>query len=156
MTRPSCDRISAAAPPPMTGGRPSVEEALAENEHLQRELQASRERVSALEQALHAAQRLEAVGRVAGGIAHDFSNVMAVIAGYADLLLRRADATDPIRAHALSIKKATAWGRHLSQDVVAPGRRPLPGPAAVDLNAITTTVARTLAPLLGDSIHVAL
>ena len=104
MTRPSCDRISAAAPPPMTGGRPSVEEALAENEHLQRELQASRERVSALEQALHAAQRLEAVGRVAGGIAHDFSNVMAVIAGYADLLLRRADATDPIRAHALSIE----------------------------------------------------
>jgi two-component system, cell cycle sensor histidine kinase and response regulator CckA len=156
MPRPSCDRIFSGGHMPMSGRRPSVEEALAENEQLQRELEASRERVNALEQALRAAQRLEAVGRVAGGIAHDFSNVMAVIAGYADLLLRRVDATDPIRAHAISIKKATTWGQQLSQGVVASGRRPPPGTAAVDLNAITTSVARTLTPLLSDNIHVAL
>lgn len=140
----------------MSGRRPSVEEALAEKEQLHRELEASRERVSALEEELRAAQRLEAVGRVAGGIAHDFSNVIAVIAGYADLLLRRVDATDPIRAHAESIKKATTWGQRLTQQVIASDRRPPPVTRAVDLNAIATSVARTLTPLFGDHIHVAL
>jgi signal transduction histidine kinase len=140
----------------MSGRRPSLKEALAENEQLHRELEASRERVRALEQELRAAQRLEEVGRVAGGIAHDFRNVMAVIAGYADLLLRRVDATDPIRAHAVSIKKATAWGQQLSHHVVASGRRPPISTRAVDLNAITASVARTLTPLFGDNIHVAL
>jgi two-component system, cell cycle sensor histidine kinase and response regulator CckA len=140
----------------MTGPRPSVEEALAENERLHRELAASRARVSTLEEDLRAAQRHETVARQAGGIAHDFSNVMAVIAGYADLLLRRADASEPIRAHAASIKKATTWGQQLSRHVVASGRRFPPDVGAVDLNAITTGVARTLAPLFGDNIHVVL
>ena len=140
----------------MNGRRPSVEEALAENEQLHRALEAARERVSALEEELRGAQRLEAVGRVASGIAHDFSNVMAVIAGYADLLLRRVDATDPVRAHAESIKKATTWGQQLTQHVLASGRRPAPATRAVDLNAIATSVARTLTPLFGDHIHVAL
>ena len=140
----------------MTGRRPSVEEALAENEELHRELETARARATALEQQLRTAQRLEAVGRLASGIAHDFSNVMAVIAGYADLLMRRVDATDPIRAHAVSIKKATTWGRQLSQHVVASGRRPAPGPRAVDLNALAMSVARTLTPLFGDHIDVVL
>ena len=140
----------------MNGPRPSVEEALAENEQLQRELETSRERIGALEQALQAAQRLEAVGRAASGIAHDFSNVMAVIAGYADLLLRRVDATDPVRAHAESIKKATRWGQHLTQPVLSGGRRSAPVTRAVDLNAIVASVARTLTPLFGDHIQVVL
>lgn len=155
MTRPSCDPVFPGGRVRMSGRRPSVEEALAENEQLHRELAASRQRVSMLEEELRAAQRLEAVGRVAGGIAHDFSNVMAVIAGYADLLMRRVDATDPIRAHAVSIKKATTWGQQLSQHVVTSGR-PAPVTTAVDLNAITTSVARTLTPLFGEHIQVAL
>ncbi|HUF93599.1 MAG TPA: ATP-binding protein [Candidatus Limnocylindria bacterium] len=140
----------------MNGRRPSLEEALAENERLHRELEASRTHVTALEDELRSAHRLEAVGRVAGGIAHDFSNVIAVIAGYADLLLRRADVTEPIRAHAESIKKATTWGQHLTQHVIASGRRLPPAARAVDLNATATSVARTLTPLFGDHIHVAL
>jgi signal transduction histidine kinase/CheY-like chemotaxis protein len=156
MTTPSCDPVSSGGRMHMNGRRPSVEEALAENEQLHRELELSRERMSALEQELHAAQRLEAVGRAAGGIAHDFSNVMAVISGYADLLLRRVDATDPIRAHAESIKKATAWGQQLTQHVLVSGRRPAPVTKAVDLNAVATGVARTLAPLFGDHIRVSL
>jgi two-component system, cell cycle sensor histidine kinase and response regulator CckA len=140
----------------VTTRRSSVEEVRAENEQLHRELEASRKRTGGLEDELRAAQRLEAVGRVASGIAHDFSNVMAVIAGYADLLLRRVDATDPIRAHAESIKKATTWGQQLTQHVLASGPRPAPVPRAVDLNAIATSVARTLTPLFGDHIHVAL
>ncbi|MEX2147474.1 MAG: ATP-binding protein [Candidatus Rokuibacteriota bacterium] len=137
-------------------GRPSVEEVLADNERLRRELEAARTQVTALEDELRTAHRMEAVGRVAGGIAHDFSNVIAVIAGYADLLLRRADATEPIRAHAESIKKATTWGQQLTQHVIASGRRPPPMTRTVDLNAIATSVARTLTPLFGDHIHVAL
>lgn len=159
MTTPSCDpsRLArGAARDHMNGRRPNVEEALAENEQLHRELDISRERLSVLERELQAAQRLEAVGRAASGIAHDFSNVMAVIAGYADLLLRRADATDPIRAHAESIKKATTWGQQLTQHVLTTGRRAPPATCAVDLNAVAAGVARTLTPLFGDHIQVAL
>jgi two-component system, cell cycle sensor histidine kinase and response regulator CckA len=156
MTTPSCDPILSGGRMQMNGPRPSVEEALAENEQLHRELETSRERIGALEQALQAAQRLEAVGRAASGIAHDFSNVMAVIAGYADLLLRRVDATDPVRAHAESIKKATRWGQHLTQPVLSGGRQSAPVTRAVDLNAIVASVARTLTPLFDDHIQVAL
>lgn len=156
MTTPPCDPILSGGRVQMNARRPSVEEALAENEQLHRALETSRERIGALEQALQAAQRLEAVGRAASGIAHDFSNVMAVIAGYADLLLRRVDATGPVRAHAESIKKATKWGQHLTQPVLSGGRQALPVTRAVDLNAIVAGVARTLTPLFGAHIQVAL
>jgi two-component system, cell cycle sensor histidine kinase and response regulator CckA len=56
----------------------------------------------------------------------------------------------------VSIKKATARGRQLSEHVLASGRRPPPGTGAVDLTAITTSVARMLTPLFGDHIHVVL
>jgi signal transduction histidine kinase/CheY-like chemotaxis protein len=156
MTTPSCDPVFRGGGLQVSARRPSAEEALAENEQLHRELHSTRERVTALEQELRAAQRLEAVGRAASGIAHDFSNVMAVIAGYADLLLRRVDATDPIRAHAESIKKATTWGQQLTQHVITSGRKPAPEVRAVDLNGLATSVARTLTPLFGDHIHVSL
>lgn len=139
----------------MSGERQSAAEAaLAANEQLRRELKAARLRVSELEAELRAAQRLEAVGRVASGIAHDFSNVIAVIAGYADLLLRRVDVTDPVRASAEAIKKATTWGQQLTQHVIASGRpQALLAPEGVDLNAVTSSVLRTLTPLFGDHIQ---
>ena len=75
-----------------------------------------------LEEDLRDARRLEAVGRLAGGVAHDFSNILAVITG-----LQRADAQAdgsdrPLRTGAESIRKAAVWGLNLTQHMLATSR----------------------------------
>ena len=78
-----------------------------------------------LEEELRDARRLEAVGRLAGGVAHDFSNILAVITGYSELMLKRMDPTDPLRTGAESIRKAAVWGLNLTQHMLShqPGGR---------------------------------
>ena len=83
----------------------SLPEALAEAERLGRELEQERVRGRRLEEELRDARRLEAVGRVAGGVAHDFSNILAVITGYSELMLKRMEPTDPLRTKTESIRK---------------------------------------------------
>ena len=75
----------------------TLPEALAEAERLSQELEQERVRGRRLEEDLRDARRLEAVGRLAGGVAHDFSNILAVITGYSELMLKRMDPTDPLR-----------------------------------------------------------
>jgi len=101
---------------PSSGGTTPVKrqatlsEALAQVDRLGAELEQERERARRLEDELREARRLEAVGRLAGGIAHDFSNILAVISGYSELMLKRMDPTDPLRAGAESIRKAAVRG----------------------------------------------
>ena len=131
-------------------------EALAETERLSQELEQERARTRRLEEDLRDARRLEAVGRVAGGVAHDFSNILAVISGYSDLMLKRMDPTDPLRSGAESIRKAAVWGLNLTQHMLATSRAAIPEPSALDLNTAVTGVVRTLQPLLGEDIEVGL
>jgi CheY-like chemotaxis protein len=116
----------------------TLPEALAEAERLSHELEQERVRGRRLEEDLRDARRLEAVGRLAGGVAHDFSNILAVITGYSELMLKRMDPTDPLRTGAASSRAA------------APAR------TSLDLNAIAAGVVRTLQPILGDRIDVVL
>ncbi|HTO10335.1 MAG TPA: hypothetical protein VMQ51_02100, partial [Candidatus Binatia bacterium] len=88
----------------------TLSEALAEVERLGGELEQERARGRRLEDELREARRLEAIGRLAGGVAHDFSNILAVISGYSELMLKRMDPTDPLRTGAESIRKAAVWG----------------------------------------------
>ena len=97
---------------PPSGGRTpmkrqaTLSEALAEVERMSAELEQERERARRLEDELREARRLEAIGRLAGGVAHDFSNILAVISGYSELMLKRMDPTDPLRTGAESIRQA--------------------------------------------------
>jgi signal transduction histidine kinase len=134
----------------------TLSEALAQVDRLGAELEQERERARRLEDELREARRLEAVGRLAGGIAHDFSNILAVISGYSELMLKRMDPTDPLRAGAESIRKAAVWGLNLTQHMLTTSKAVAPVATALDLNAVATGVVRTLAPLLGEHVQVAL
>ena len=134
----------------------TLSEALAEVERLGAELEQERERARRLDDELREARRLEAVGRLAGGVAHDFSNILAVITGYSELMLKRMDPTDPLRTGAESIRKAAVWGLNLTQHMLTTSRAAAPVPVSLDINAVIGGVVRTLAPLLGDQIQVAL
>ena len=134
----------------------TLSEALAEVDRLGAELEQEHERARRLEDELREARRLEAVGRLAGGIAHDFSNILAVISGYSELMLKRMDPTDPLRTGAESIRKAAVWGLNLTQHMLTTSKAVAPVTTALDLNAVATGVVRTLAPLLGEHVQVVL
>jgi nitrogen-specific signal transduction histidine kinase/CheY-like chemotaxis protein len=134
----------------------TLPEALAETERLGRELEQERVRGRRLEEELRDARRLEAVGRLAGGVAHDFSNILAVITGYSELMLKRMDPTDPLRTGAESIRKAAVWGLNLTQHMLTTSRVKLPVPSPLDANTVVTGVVHTLQPLLGEHVEVVL
>jgi len=142
--------------PRVTNHHVSLPEALAEAERLSHELEQERDRGRRLEEELRDARRLEAVGRLAGGVAHDFSNILAVITGYSELMLKRMDPTDPLRTGAESIRKAAVWGLSLTQHMLTTSRGVAPAPSTLDLNSVVTGVVRTLQPLLGERIDVPL
>ncbi len=140
----------------MTRRHVTLPEALAEVERLSDELEQERVRGRRLEEDLRDARRLEALGRLAGGVAHDFSNILAVITGYSELMLKRMDPIDPLRTGAESIRKAAVWGLNLTQHMLASSRAAAPARSSLDLNAVATSVVRTLQPILGDQIEVTL
>jgi len=150
MTTTLGDLVPSGERPPMIRREMTLAEAQAQTERLGRELEEERARGRRLEEELRDARRLEAVGRAAGGVAHDFSNILAVITGYSELMLKRMDPTDPLRTGAESIRKAAVWGLNLTQHMLATSRAVLPQPSALDLNTVVTGVVRTLQPLLGE------
>jgi hypothetical protein len=133
---------------------PTLAETLAERERLARELEAERADRLRLEDELREARRLESLGRLAGSVAHDFSNILAVVSGYSELMLKRMDPTDPLRSGAESIRKAAMWGLNLTQHLVTSSRATAPSRIPVDPNAIVASVTRTLQPLLGEGVEV--
>ena len=134
----------------------TIAEAMAEVERAQRELEEERAQRLKLEDELKDARRLEALGRMAGSVAHDFSNILAVISGHSELMLKRMDPTDSLRTGAESIRKAAVWGLNLTRHVLATTRSIGPSPELVDLNVIIASVVRTLQPLLGERVDIAL
>jgi nitrogen-specific signal transduction histidine kinase/CheY-like chemotaxis protein len=134
----------------------TLAEALAEMERTQRELDEERAQRQRLEDELKDARRLEALGRMAGSVAHDFSNILAVISGHSELMLKRMDPTDSLRTGAESIRKAAVWGLNLTRHVMATTRSIGPSPELIDLNVVIASVVRTLQPLLGERIDMVL
>src|SRR2546422_5256473 len=77
-------------------------------------------------------------------------NLLAVIAGYSELMLRRLRPNDPLRSNAESIKKTTEWGIALAQQILMTSRDP--GPALIAVNQVVANVAKVLQPAVGDQI----
>jgi len=106
-----------------------------------------------LEQQLRQAQKMEAVGRLAGGVAHDFNNLLTVIRGYAELMLEELDC-EKIRRHAQNIMKATDRTAALTRQLLAFSRKQVLWPQVLDLNAVVAETQKMLPPLIGEDVRV--
>jgi PAS domain S-box-containing protein len=109
----------------------------------------------ALEQKLQQAQRLEAVGRLAGGVAHDFNNVLQVIEGYAASLQERA-APGRDTEELAEVVAAAERAASLTRQLLAFSRRQVLQPVVLDLNAIVIETKRLLARMIGEDVEMAI
>lgn len=105
-----------------------------------------------LEARLAHSQKLEAVGRLAGGVAHDFNNLITAISGNAEMLRHGMPEDDPRRGDIEEILRASGRAAQLTQQLLAFGRRQLVQPRVVDLNGLVRGVANLLRRLLGADI----
>ncbi len=105
-----------------------------------------------LEAQFRQAQKMEAVGRLAGGVAHDFNNLLGVITGYGELLLRSLPAGSQERGRAQDILKAAARAAGLTRQLLAFSRRQVLQPRVFDLNAVVADVEGILHRLIGDHV----
>jgi PAS domain S-box-containing protein len=105
-----------------------------------------------LEEELRQAQKMEALGRLAGGVAHDFNNLLAIILGYADLL-RQQHQNDADEPKLEQIRKAARRGADLTNQLLAFSRKQVLSPQRVDLNAVIMDLRLLLAPILGENIE---
>ena len=107
-----------------------------------------------LEEQLRHAQKMEAVGQLAGGVAHEFANLLSIILCYTDLALRDLEPANPLLPDLEEINKAAIRGSELTSRLLTFSRRHPAQFAAVDLNEIVTKMTRMLGPILDDRIEV--
>jgi len=107
-----------------------------------------------LESSLVQAQKMEAVGRLAGGVAHDFNNLLTVIGGYLDLSVTAPSLDGQVRDDLELALKATQRAASLTRQLLAFARRDVVSPGNVDLNAVLATVQGMLRRLIAEHIAI--
>lgn len=108
-----------------------------------------------LEQQFFHAQKLEAVGRLAGGVAHDFNNLLTVINGYCHLLLEGLDPRSPFRDSVVEILNAGVRAASLTRQLLTFSRRQIVAPQIIDLNVVVSDIEKMLRRLIGEDIVLA-
>ena len=101
---------------------------------------------------LRQAQKMEAVGRLAGGMAHDFNNLLTVIRGYSELFLGRLGTTDDMRKDMEEVKKAADRASGLTRQLLAFSRRQFIAAKVLDLNALVANMDGMLRRLIGEDL----
>jgi two-component system, cell cycle sensor histidine kinase and response regulator CckA len=101
---------------------------------------------------LRQSHKMEAVGRLAGGVAHDFNNVLTAIFGYADLLLDQFAADDPRQADVQEIRNAAERAAALTRQLLAFSRKQIVQPRVLNLNDVVVSLQRLLSRLVGEDI----
>jgi PAS domain S-box-containing protein len=108
-----------------------------------------------LQAQLRQAQKMEAVGRLAGGVAHDFNNMLGIILGHADMILAQMDPDQPLYADLTEIRKAGARSADLTRQLLAFARKQTVAPKVIDLNKTVAGMTRMLLRLIGEDIDMA-
>jgi len=107
-----------------------------------------------LEDQVRHSQKMEAVGKLAGGVAHDFNNLLMIVQGHNEQLLGRLAPNDPGHGHASEIKKAAVRAASLTRQLLAFSRKQVLQPSVLDMNLVVTEVGKMLQRLIGEDITV--
>jgi PAS domain S-box-containing protein len=107
---------------------------------------------ASLEEQLHQSQKMEAIGRLAGGVAHDFNNLLFVISGYADVFLQSIHENDPSREDAEEIHKAAKKAAGLTKQLLAFSRKQAINPKVMDLTETVSRMQTMLGRIIGEDI----
>jgi PAS domain S-box-containing protein len=126
--------------------RRAMEESLAERRRAEQEERRLKEQ-------LLQSQKMEGIGRLAGGVAHDFNNLLTAILGYADIIMESTPEGDEAREHAAEIAKAGTRAADLVRHLLAFARKQMLDPMVVDLNELILTTDKMLRRLIGEDIE---
>ena len=116
------------------------------------EIEAEQERAK-LQAQLIQAQKMESVGRLAGGVAHDFNNMLNVILGHAELALGRVDPSRPVHSDLVQIQSAAQRSADLTRQLLAFGRKQTVAPKVLNLNEVAAGALNMLRRLIGENIN---
>ncbi len=108
-----------------------------------------------LEEQFRQAQKMEAVGTLAGGVAHDFNNMLGIIQGHAELAIEQLDPAQPIFASLQAILDAAVRSTNLTRQLLAFARRQTIAPKVLDLNETVEGMIKMLRRLIGEDIELA-
>jgi PAS domain S-box-containing protein len=108
-----------------------------------------------LEEQLRQAQKMESVGRLAGGVAHDFNNMLSVILGHAEMLMDDTDPLHPHYADLLEIRRAAERSADITRQLLAFARKQAVAPRVIDLNVTIEGMLKMLRRLIGEDIRLA-
>jgi two-component system, cell cycle sensor histidine kinase and response regulator CckA len=106
-----------------------------------------------MEDQLQQAQKMDAIGRLAGGVAHDFNNLLMVISSYAELMLDSLSPQHPLRRNVDEIQKASRRAADLTRQLLAFGRKQIQTLQLLDLNSIIEEINKMLPRLIGEDIE---
>lgn len=109
-----------------------------------------------LEEQLRQSQKMEAVGRLAGGVAHDFNNLLTVVTGFSQLVIDSMNPQDPLRAPLEEILKAGNRAAGLTNQLLAFSRRQMIRPTVIDINRVIADMERMLRRLISEDIELVL
>jgi signal transduction histidine kinase/CheY-like chemotaxis protein len=118
-------------------------------------VESANQRADFIEEQLRQSQKMEAVGRLAGGVAHDFNNLLTAILIYSDLLLGTLDDQSPLRNHIEEIKKAGNRAASLTRQLLAFSRKQILQPKVINLNEIISDMKDMLGRLIDEDIEMA-
>jgi PAS domain S-box-containing protein len=106
------------------------------------------------EEQLRHAQKMEAVGRLAGGVAHDFNNLLTTISGYTELLMLKLDENDALRTDAEQVMRAAGRAAVLTRQLLAFSRKQILQPRVLALNDVIANTEKMLGRLIGEDIRI--